>query len=168
MRYDNNNNIRKSRDQKFYEFFIILQKEYIVAELRKKIYLDVAGRAKSEEIMEGKKKKIFDIAMKGLFKTIFSDMKVGVKSLYDEQLRIRLYKEVYGDGYPNFIYRDENQRVRLGVKDKKCYYMLGSEVKTVDGCIGSLQAIDFKREVCWVKIGWQITEYSLGQVKRIF
>lgn len=161
------NNTRKSRDQKFYEFFLILQKEYIVAELRKKIYPDATGKAKSEEIMKGKKKKIFDIAMKNSLKTIFPKMKLGTESLYDEELRVKLYKEVYGESYPNFIYRDENQKSKLGLKDKKCYYMLGSEIKTVDDFIGSLQDIDFENEKCWVKVNGGVKEYNLDEIRRI-
>lgn len=160
-------NTRKSRDQKFYEFFLILQKEYIVAELRKKIYPDAIGKAKSEEIMKGKKKKIFDIAMKNSLKTIFPKMKLGTESLYDEELRVKLYKEVYGENYPNFIYRDENQKMKLGSKDRNCYYMLGCEIKTNDDLIGSLQDVDFETEKCWVKVNGDIKEYNLDEIRRI-
>ena len=144
-------NNRKSRDQKFFEYFIILQKEYIVAELRKKIYPDLSGKSKSEEIMEGKKKKIFDIAFKNQIKTIFPDMKVGVTSLYDEELRIKLYQEIYGNSFPNFIYRDEHQKSLLAEKDKKCYYSIGSEFKSGD-LIGILIEVDLEKEICTIQL----------------
>jgi len=162
-------NKRKSRDQKFYEFFIILQKEYIVAELRKKIYADIAGKKKSEEIMAGKKKKIFDIAMKNSIKTIFPDMALGKTSLYDEELRTKLYGEIYNnDGkMPNFIYRDDNQRRILGEKDKKYYFMLGAEVLVKNSEIGNIQDVDFEKELCWVKVGVDTDEYKFIEVRRI-
>lgn len=157
---------RKSRDQKFYDYFIILQKEYIVAELRKKIYPDVTGKKKSEEIMAGKKKKVFDMSIKNSIGTIFPDLKLGIKSLYDESLRIKLYEEVYGDHYPNFIYRDKNQEDKLGKKDRNCYFMLGSEF-TFEGNVGNLQSIDFDKGICFIKIGNSVKECPLNCVKRI-
>ncbi len=161
-------NKRKSRDQKFFEFFITLQKEYIVAEIRKKIYPDASGKEKSEEIMRGKKKKIFDIAMKNSLKTIFPDMQLGGMSLYDEDLRIQLYGEVYGGfGMPNFIYRDSVQEQRLGWKDKKCYYYLDNDFKTRDGNIGVLKSVDFDKETCVLSIDGSLEEYSFDDVSRI-
>lgn len=158
---------RKSRDQGFYEFFIILQKEYIVAELRKKIYPDLKGKAKSEEIMVGKKKKIFDIAMKNNLKTIFQDMKLGEISLYDEKLRTELYRDVYGDNYPNFIYRDSVQEERLAEKDKKCYYAIGSEMNVHEVGVGTFQDVDFEKNICWVKVNGKINQFTVNQVSRV-
>jgi len=163
-----NSDKRKSRDQKFNEFFIILQKEYIVAELRKKIYPDVVGKDKSKEIMAGKKKKIFDIAMKNGLKTIFPNMKLGETSLYDEELRTKLYREVYGDnGLPNFIYRDKVQESKLSHKDRKCYFMLGSEIITKEGKVGTLQIVDLENEFGYVKVRDKSIKYNLNEIRRI-
>ena len=153
---------------KFFEFFVILQKEYIVAELRKKIYPDISGKKKCEEIMTGKKKKIFDIAMKNSIKTIFPDMKLGNSSMYDEDLRIKLYKEVYGEDFdfPKFIYRDEIQRKFLAEKDRKCYYSINSEIKTIDG-IGILREVWLEKNICSVEIDNICKKYFLNKVSRI-
>lgn len=160
-------NKRKSRDQKFYEYFITLQKEFIVAEIRKKIYPDLKGKEKSEEIMKGKKKKIFDIAMKNNLKTIFPDMKVGLITLYDEQLRIDLYREIYGNGgLPDFIYRDDHQKQKLGFKDKKCYFYLGSDVSVEDG-IGTIQQVDFENDLCYIKTKNGVSKYPMNKITRI-
>lgn len=159
---------RKSRNQKFYEYFITLQKEFIVAELRKKIYPDTTGKAKSEEIMIGKRTKVFDMSIKNSMGTIFPDMFIGSKSLYDEKLRIQLYREIYNEfGLPNFIYRDKIQEEKLGLKDRNCYWMFGSEIATRDKKVGSLQSIDFNKNIGFVKVGGQIIEYSLLDIKRI-
>jgi hypothetical protein len=164
---ESNSNKRKSRDQKFFEFFITLQKEYIVAEIRKKIYPDIHGKEKSQEIMSGKKKKIFDMAIKNSIKTIFPDMKVGGMSLYDEQLRIDLYREIYKDkGFPDFIYRDDTQRLRLEYKDKKCYYYPDSDFKTSKG-IGILRDTDFDNNICHIEIKGELEEFSMDEVSRI-
>jgi hypothetical protein len=146
---------------------MILQKEYIVAELRKKIYPDLSGKAKSEEIMAGKKKKIFDIAMKNSIKTIFPDMKLGTTSMYDEELRTKLYREVYGEsGYPKFIYRDSEQKAKLSEKDRKCYYMIGSEVR-IGNEVGQIVDVDLLKEICFVDIDGDISEFNLDKVSRI-
>ena len=164
MEYSNS---RKSRDQRFFEFFITLQKEYIVAEIRKKIYPDIKGKEKSEEIMKGKKRKIYDMAVKNSLKTIFPDMKVGEVSLYDEQLRIDLYREIYGDcDFPNFIYRDDVQKQRLGFKDRKCYYSVGSDFKTPNG-IGILEEVNLDDKICQIKIKDEVISFMMSEISRI-
>lgn len=164
---ESNSNKRKSRDQRFFEFFITLQKEYIVAEIRKKIYPDIHGKEKSQEIMLGKKRKIFDMAIKNSIKTIFPDMKIGEMSLYDEQLKIDLYREIYGEkGIPNFIYRDDSQRDRLAFKDKRCYFAPDSDFKTPDG-IGILRDVDFENNLCHIEIKGELKEFSMSEVSRI-
>jgi hypothetical protein len=159
--------LRKSREQKFYEYFVTLQKEYIVAELRTKIYVDDVGRKKSEEIMQGKKKKVFDIAFKNRIKTIFEDMKVGSISLYDEELKKKLYNEIYGHGYPNFIYRDEKQRQILSMRDKRSYYSKNNNFMFEDKiCI--LIDVDFVTEYCILTCNNEKFVCKLSEIKRIF
>ena len=159
---------RKSRDQELYEYFITLQKEYIVAEIRKKIYPDIKGKKKSIEIMEGKRIKICDIAAKNSLKTIFPELVMGNASLYDEDLRFNLYREVYGDfGLPNFIYRDEVQEQKLAWKDRKYYFMIGAEIRTIDGHIGSIQYVDLDKGEVYAKVRGDIKMYGLNEVSRI-
>ncbi len=160
-------NFGKSRDQKFSEFFMTLQEEYIVAELRKKIYPDITGKAISEDIMAGKKEKIVDIAMRNGLKTIFPDLQLGDNSLYDNDLRVKLYKKIYGEGgLPNFIYRDAFQKSVLGPKDSKCYFMPGAEVKVADG-IGNLQHTDFEKNTCYVRVKGKTKPYKIKKVMRV-
>jgi hypothetical protein len=163
-----NDNKRKSRDLGFNKYFITLQLEYIVAELRKKIYPDLSGKNKSKEIMAGKMKKIKDIAMRNSLKTIFPDFNLGEVSMYDEDLRIKLYREIYGGHYPNFIYRDDDQKRKLGYKDKKCYYMLGTEFQIIDtNKTGTLQVVDIENNVCYMRVGDEAIKYKLSEIKRI-
>lgn len=121
------NNIRKSRELKFSEFFETLQIEYIIAELRYRIYPKGGRRNKSKDIMEGKYKKIADIAIRNHMDTIFKDIALGEKVFYSENLRNRLYGRVYPKfGYPNFVYRDVTQKNLLADFDRDCYYKIGS------------------------------------------
>lgn len=158
----------KSRDQKFCEFFEALQLEYIVAELRSKIYLDEEKRQKSLFIMEMKKKKIFDIAIRNAMKTIFEDCKIGSVSYYDGELRKRLYAYIYPEvGFPNFIYRDEVHRRKIEFLDRKFYYSYGSMFRTPDG-IGLIKNVDFINQIAMVEIDGSIRKYFFDKITRVF
>ena len=92
----------KNRTLNFNDFFACLQREYLVAELRYKIYM----KAKDKEYylhkeMEGKKKTIESIASRNNFPSIFTD-----------QWLFEKYKsEIYNEwGLPNFIYRSDEDR----------------------------------------------------------
>ena len=159
---------RKSRDLDFYEYFIILQKEYIVAELRSMIYEDEAGISKSFEIMKGKKEKIKDISIQNSFKTIFEDIQIGSIILHDENLKKRLYGEIYNNkGFPNFIYRDEEHENNLKRKDYFNYYKLGSKM-TTDLGVGTLQFIDFATKNCIIKFDNKIENFTTDEISRTF
>jgi hypothetical protein len=160
---------RKSREQQFHDFFLILQKEYIVAELRYKIYPDLKGKNKSLEIMAGKKAKITDIAIKNNVKTIFDDIKLGQTLLYDENLKLKLYSDIYGfGGLPNFIYRDDEQYKALSQKDKNCYFLKGAKVLITDLGNGILIDVDFETETAKIKISSFTENFPLKSVQRIF
>jgi hypothetical protein len=161
----------KSREQKFHEFFIILQKEWIVAELRYIIYTEESMRVKSKEIMEGKKKKIYDIAFKNSIKTIFPDLKLGNTSLYDECLKDKLYDEIYrpGGGLPHFIYRDDRQKSILAGVDRRCYYSIGSKFNVVNSdLIGIIETVDFVNSHVLLRFDNGKAIYDLKEITRLF
>lgn len=159
--------VRKSRDQKFYEFFETLQKEWIVAELRRKIYSNSQKKKKSEEIMRGKFAKIKDIAIRNRLATIFPEMGDIDPCFYDEQLRKKLYDEIYPEkGFPNFIYRDDKHKDQLEKYDIKNYFWLGSEFKTCEG-IGTLQSYNWLQKLAYIKVGSETLEFKIDDVRRI-
>jgi len=120
-------NSRKSREQKFIEFYESLQVEYIVAELRYNIYPEGFRKEKSLEIMKGKKERIFQIATKNRFKCIFKEFEIAGKSMFDSEMKERLYCKVFPKfSQPNFYYRDHVQKKQLGQYDEDCYYHIGS------------------------------------------
>ena len=64
----------KNRTQNFNDFFACLQREYLVAELRYKIYMKVKDKEYYlHKEMEGKKKTIESIASRNNFPSIFTD-----------------------------------------------------------------------------------------------
>lgn len=158
---------RKSRDQKFFEFFKTIQLEYIVAELRYKIYPDDdSRRGKSLEIMKAKKIKIQDIALRNCFNTIFDDIIVGGKCYYDSCLKSELYAIVYTEPFPNFIYRDELHQRQLEGYDKKYYYRYGERFNTPEG-IGILKKADMKADVYYLEVNGETFDFSSKNIVRI-
>lgn len=113
----------KSRSLTFMEYFENLQREYIVAELRYKIY--VSGKDKKyylEREMAGKKLTIEDISLRNNLKNIFSS----------QERREKYMKEIYNEiGLPNFIYRDHTDREKRSISDILNYFQRGILVDVV-------------------------------------
>ena len=159
---------RKSRDQKFREFFEILQLEYIVAELRYRIYLDEEKKQKSLDIMEMKKKKILDMAVRNSLKTIFEDCRIGCTSYFDPELKKNLYARIYPEiGFPNFIYRDDMHRKQIEFLDKKFYFAHGTVLSTPDG-EGCVKWLDIPTDTVKVEVNGNINIYPISKVVRAF
>lgn len=166
--YKEKDGVKKSRDQKFYEFFEILQLEYIVAELRYKIYPEGFRKEKSLEIMKMKKEKIFDIAIRNRLDTIFEDICVGCNTFFSKKLRDKLYSQIYPErGFPNFIYRDDKHKSQLEKFDRKFYYFLGSEFITPEG-EGVLYDFDYENDNYYIRVGKEVLTFKAGEIRRIF
>jgi hypothetical protein len=159
---------RRSREQKFYEFFESLQLEYITAELRYRIYPDGEKREKSKDIMEKKKEKIKDIATRNSIKTIFEDICVGCTVYFDPCLKERLYAQIIPPiGFPNFVYRDELHRSQIEHLDKKFYYTVGERF-SVMGVEGVLKAVDIRGGTAYLVTGGTTNSYALKEITRVF
>ena len=125
----------KSRTIPFSEYFDNLQKEYIVAELRSKIY----PKEKDKEYyrdreMKGKRKKIEDISLRNNLPTIFNSI----------EKRKRFDQEIYNQqGLPNFIYRSDEDRYKRHPLDiinfflswGCCYCYYRTRTSSWKGCI---------------------------------
>ena len=110
----------KTRNLSPYQFFQILQVEWIVADLRTRIYPKGKNRDYWEKVKEGKEIKFTQIADKNTLPTI----------LTDEEMRRSLESKVYNEkGLPNFLYKDEAQRDAQEPLDLAYYYNKGTEVR---------------------------------------
>lgn len=110
----------KTRDLPLLDFLKQLQIEYLVADLRSKIYKrDKDKTFWKDKVMPGKKKKIEDIVARNPdIITIFNSNK--------ELLRIK--ETIYNQyGIPKFFYRDEEQRKELEIKDFLNYFSYGAD-----------------------------------------
>lgn len=111
---------QKSRNQSTYEFFEILQIEYLVAELRVKIYPKLKDKEFWKRTCEGKKATILDIAGRNRLPTVFDDDQL------EQALKQRIYRN---ESYPLFVYRDENHKNNQEYYDLLYYYNKDAEVR---------------------------------------
>lgn len=112
----------KDKDQSIFEFYETLQREYIVCELRKKIYPRDKDKRYFERTSRFKKSKIEDISQRNQLPSIFNS----------DQVRNEINQSIFGDlGLPKFSYRNEDERNELECKDKYYYYRSGVEVRVI-------------------------------------
>lgn len=99
----------KTRNLSVAEYFLQLQKEYLLADFRRKIYFNPKDKAYYKRVMGYKKEKIESIAKRNRLNSIFND-NVTLKQVQDELFTII--------GRPRFEL-DENDRLN--------YYAVGNE-----------------------------------------
>lgn len=154
---------KKSRDLSLLDFLIILQKEYIVAELRRKIYRSKDNDYYSK-LMKGKREKVKDIAKRNNLATIFND----------DNTKISMYLKVYGSyGFPTFVYRDAEDKSQRQKKDFYRYYEEHKNVRiNIDGSdfdkLGLVDKADFDTHHVMIDINNELLDFSCELVSRIF
>lgn len=116
----NQEETKESRKLSTYQYFEVLQIEWLVADLRCRIFTNEKDKAYWRKVREGKKAKIESIADKNRLPTIFSD----------DDLRREMDNRIYNEfTYPNFHYKDESHKQTQGYWDLMNYYSKSSEVR---------------------------------------
>lgn len=148
----------KSKDLSITNYLDVLQREYLVAEIRHKIYPKISDKTYWERVMDGKRQKIDDICFRNRISSIFDN----------DGEKKRLYLEVYNEmGLPNFIYKDDEQRLGNGEfpgleeTDITNYYAEGSEVRVdYEGkrAFGKITEFDYLNNLVFVDL--EGTEYE--------
>lgn len=100
---------KKTRNLSVAEYFLQLQKEYLVAEFRRKIYFNPKDKAYYQRVMGYKKEKIESIAKRNRLKSVFND-NVTLSEIQRELFTL--------DGKPKFEMTDI---------DLENYYATGNE-----------------------------------------
>lgn len=131
----------KIRNLSIYEYLQTLQVEYVVAELRRKIYIKKKDILYYTRVIEAKKQKIVDICLRNSLPSIFNH----------QQTKELIYREVYREfGYPNFHYKEGFEGVEeLQTKDFYHYYVKQTEfkVQVEDGFkVGTLVFVDYENK----------------------
>lgn len=153
----------KTRDLSTYEYLQILQVEYIVAELRRKVYVKKKDKDFYKRVLTGKEKKIKDICLRNSLLSIFDC----------DETKAKCYKMVYmPSGYPSFHYKNDDQVQEFKVKDFYYYYYKGSDFRVdVEGniMIGALSSVDEENNVAYIKLKGdsELTPFTLNVIARI-
>lgn len=158
----------KDRDIPISEFLDKLQKEYLVAEIRHRIYPKLSDKSFWEKVMFGKKCKIEDICFRNNIDSIFTS----------EEQKKRLYTEVYNEkGLPNFLYKDDNQKHGVNgypgllETDIAYYYTVDMQVRVdepeKERKFGKITGYTLNRELILVEIEGKEFEVESKYVTRI-
>ena len=157
----------KKRDQPIYTYFESLQLEYLLYELRRKIYVHKKDKKYCEKVMSFKCAKITNIAKRNSLQDIFNDE--GKR----EEFRLLVYGK---KGYPNFgiiNYKTQEERLEFEQKDRDNYYSIGCdyrvEVEEDVFKIGSLVEIFHDKGICHIKLRKErdVTVSSISCLTRI-
>lgn len=108
-----------SRKLSIYEYFETLQVEYLVANLRHRIYPTQKDKAYYQKVMEGKRRTIEEIGERNQLPTIF----------FDSDKKRAFEEKIYGQAIPNFYYKDTTQKEYQEYYDLINFYAEGTEVR---------------------------------------
>lgn len=161
MTNNNNQGSNKTRNLTVVQLFEILQKEYIVCELRALIYPHEKHKQYWRDLMQKKKEKIIDIAQRNSLFSIFDDKRVKVD--YDKKI-------IPESGFPNFIYKDDTQRFLQEKWDIHNYYLPGEKVKICDEQYtteGIIKSVDLALRSIKINTNSGLIECDLNSVTRI-
>ena len=100
---------KKTRNLSVAEYFLVIQREYLIAEFRKKIYFSKSDKAYYQRVMDGKRSKIEKISKRNRLDNIFNN----------EAKREEMWNELFDRlGKPKF---------ELSETDVENYYAIGNE-----------------------------------------
>lgn len=159
----NNEKSQKSRHLSILDYYETLQLEWIIADLRRRIYPRLKDKNYWTRVQEGKKETVVRLAEKNSLPSIFSD---------DTMLR-EFEKKVYRDqGHPIFVYKDEKNRNEQEFLDLRSYYGINSDVRVMvlgETKIGKItkEYTPYKDINVIVTIDGEEKPYSISLVTRI-
>lgn len=105
-------NMEKTRDLSVAEYYDVIQREYLIAEFRKKIYYNPKDKAYYERVMTHKREKINDIASRNHLDSIFTAPELL------RETRAELFDFA---GHPTFPLTEEDQRNYFAVGNEFSY-----------------------------------------------
>mgnify|MGYP003661215877 CR=1 FL=1 len=154
---------QKTRHLSIYDFFEVLQLEYLTAELRKRTYGKLKDREYHAKVMKFKKQKVSDISSRNSLPSIFS---------CDKTRNYLLAKFHNEHGMPNLTYRDEEEKSRIYQKDRENYFSKGAEVRVFcdsETVVGEIYKVNLEKSIIFVKKrgGDQVVPFHTEYVTRI-
>ena len=139
---------KKTRNLSVAEYFVVLQREYLIAEFRKKIYYSKNDKAYYQRVMDGKREKIEEIANRNRLDNIFNS----TEKLREMQLE--LFDRL---GKPKFP---------MSETDVENYYATGNEF-SFHGDIWILDAVDDDEEKPLVLYSAKLQQYERAKKEEV-
>ncbi|SHL14618.1 hypothetical protein SAMN05444266_102204 [Chitinophaga jiangningensis] len=109
----------KTRELSIYDFFVVLQVEWLQADIRQKIYQSEKDKKYWGRVKEGKENTILKIAERNNLPNLFND------SYIKTEISNRVFQK---NSYPLFTYKNADMKAELEYLDLLFYYYKGSEV----------------------------------------
>ena len=154
--------VNKTRHLSVYQLFEILQEEFIICELRSKIYPLESHKVYWKNTAESKKTKIIDIAKRNQLSTIFDNSKI------KESLEKKVIPE---RGMPLFFYRDEAHKQNQSKWDWINYFAPRSDVKIYENGynvgVGVIKEADIETDEIKVVLNGNVETYTSENIVRI-
>lgn len=137
----------KSRKLSILEYLDQLQKEFVMYELRIKIYKNSTDIEYFKKSINLKKEKIIEISDRNQLDNIFNN----------NDLKKEYYLKINSFEGPYFEYRDFFHKKKLLEKDLFYYYYPESDIKIKDKniLIGKIKTTDFIKKICLCSIKGQ-------------
>lgn len=151
----------KSRNLSTFQFFEILQIEWLVADLRSRIAVKLKDKEHWKNVKEGKKQTIEAIGDRNQLPTIFTD------SDFKASLEKRIYTP---NTHPNFHYKDESHKQLQGYWDMLYYYKVGVEVRFErfgEICVGKVKSFQPLSTQIEIDYNEESLKLPISEVSRI-
>lgn len=150
----------KSRSLSAYQFYQILQQEWLSADLRSRLY-PKKDKEYWNKVKEGKEKIINQIAEKNHLPTIF----------IDEEMKRIFELQMYGiEGIPKFSYKNEADRLKQEPLDLTYYFSKGAEVRCEvygEQKIGLIRSYQPYSDTVAVTVDNAVVKFPVNKVTRI-
>lgn len=152
---------KKSRSLSVYQYFQVLQVEWLVADLRVRIFPSKKDKDYWIKVKEGKRQVVEDIAEKNHLPTIFND----------SEMRRAFENKVYVDkGHPNFHYKDDWYKYLQEPLDLLHYYTKGVEVRFEvyeEMKVGIIKSYIPEKDTIDIEFQGEILTLPISEVTRI-
>ncbi|WP_291910999.1 hypothetical protein [Chitinophaga sp. CB10] len=110
----------KTRELSIYDFFVVLQVEWLQADIRQKIYQSEKDKKYWGRVKEGKENTILKIAERNNLPNLFNDPYIKA------EISSRVFQKT---SYPLFTYKNAEMKAELEYLDLLFYYYKGTEVR---------------------------------------
>lgn len=140
----------KDRNISIAEFLMNLQKEYVISDFRRKVYVSPADRRYYQKVMDFKKEKIDNISERNNLPTIFTS----------DEVKKGIYSELFDSlNKPKFNMTEDDERFYFSYDSE---FILHSKKR-----IGKLQKVIFDKNQAVLLLDEELIHVELTDISRV-